>query len=424
MKIIDRVPYGERKDGTLFRYEGVATWYSSYYQKGVERRRSTKKTDLKAARKVHRGFLDALAAERDGGKVLPAPMAARTTVGQLLDDLGADFRLRGVKWWKRAAKSYVALLRERLGDTRAAKLVPADVDRYIEARLAEGYAAASVNRQTGLLRQALRLAHERGTLAHVIKVRRLPERNARQGFLERADIDKVIAALPDDLQDFTRFAYLTAWRRGELVSLKWSDVDRDGGVIRLRPEHSKNSHGRTIAIEGDLEAIIERRAKARIIPGRKGKAGEPDEPDRVAEHVFHRDGQPVGDFRKSWAAACVAAGLYRVVGTNPDGSEQREPSRLFHDLRRSGVRNMVRAGVRERVAMEISGHLTRSVFDRYNITSEEDLREAMKRTTAYVNAQPTQSSVTRLPAVAAVAAGGRSRRVSASSRRVGADAKL
>jgi len=94
---------------------------------------------------------------------------------------------------------------------------------------------------------------------------------------------------------------------------------------------------------------------------------------RVAELVFHRAGRPVGDFRKAWAA-CVEAGLYQVVGVNADGSEKRIPSRLFHDLRRSGARNMVRAGVRERVAMEISGHRTRSIFDRYNITSEDDLR--------------------------------------------------
>src|SRR5262249_39590568 len=160
----------------------------------------------------------------------------------------------------------------------------------------------SVNRQTGLLRQALRLGCERGTLGHVIKVRRLPERNARQGFFERAELDKVVAALPEYLQDFTRFAYLTAWRRGELISLRWSDVERDGGVIRLRPEHSKNGRGRTIAIEGDLCQIIERRAQARVIPGEDGG------PDRVAEHVFHRDGAAIGDFRKAWATACLEVG--------------------------------------------------------------------------------------------------------------------
>lgn len=399
MKIVERERYGQnRGDGTLFRYEGVATWYSSYYQRGIERRRSTKQTDLKAAKAVHRGFLRALAAEREGGKALPAPMAARMTVADLLDELEADFRLRGVKWWAQA-KYHAQVVRDELGTVRAGKLEAADVDRYIEARRREDYRDASINRQTGLLRQALRLARERGTLTHAIAVRRLPEHNARQGFLERADLEALVAALPEHLRDFTRFAYLTAWRRGELLTLTWADVDRAGGVIRLRPEHSKNGRGRTVAIEGDLGAIIERRAAARVIPGKAGQ------PDRVAEHVFHRSGKPIRDFRGAWAAACIAAGLYRVVGTNPDGSERRKPTRLFHDLRRSGVRNMVRAGVRERVAMEVSGHKTRAIFDRYNITSEDDLREAMKRTTAYVNAQPTQSNVTRLRPAAEAGAG-------------------
>ena len=93
------------------------------------------------------------------------------------------------------------MVRAWFGDLRAGKLTAGDIDRYIEARLAEDYAPASVNRQTGLLAEALRLAHRRGTLTSVIAVRRLPERNARQGFLERADLDKVVAALPDYLQD-------------------------------------------------------------------------------------------------------------------------------------------------------------------------------------------------------------------------------
>ncbi len=263
------------------------------------------------------------------------------------------------------------------------------VDRYIEAKLAEDYTPASVNRQTGLLAQALRLAYRRGTLTSVIAVRRLPERNARQGFLERADLDQVVAALPDYVQDLVRFAYLTAWRRGELVSLRWSDVDRTGGVVRLRPEHSKNGRGRTVAIEGDLCEIIERRWQARQLKGPEGRV-------RVAELVFHRDGRPIGAFRKAWAAACITAGLCRVASVNADGTERTIPTPLFHDLRRRGVRNMIRAGVPERVAMEISGHRTRTIFDRYNIVSEADLRTAMQRTSEYVSAQPVDRTVTRL----------------------------
>lgn len=85
--------------------------------------------------------------------------------------------------------------------------------------------------------------------------------------------------------------------------------------------------------------------------------------------VFHNGrGEKVGDFFMSLRRAMDRA---KVRG------------RCFHDLRRTAVRNMIRAGVPERVAMEISGHRTRAIFDRYNITSEADLVEAMDRRAEY-----------------------------------------
>jgi hypothetical protein len=88
-------------------------------------------------------------------------------------------------------------------------------------------------------------------------------------------------------------------------------------------------------------------------------------------------GGPIVDFRKAWITACIAAGLFHVE-TAGDGTTIQVPDKLFHDLRRTAIRDMVRRGVPETVAMQISGHRTRAVFDRYNITSETDLRKAMQ----------------------------------------------
>ncbi len=123
----------------------------------------------------------------------------------------------------------------------------------------------------------------------------------------------------------------------------------------------------------------------------------------IARHVFHRGGEPVGDFRKAWASACAEAQLVKPkldkngqpVTELIDGKKQvvMVPARIFHDLRRTAVRNMVRAGVREGVAMAISGHRTRAIFDRYNIASDDDLREAAKQTTEHLAAQPADRNI-------------------------------
>ena len=141
-------------------------------------------------------------------------------------------------------------------------------------------------------------------------------------------------------------------------ALEWRDVDLAGKVIRLRPEISKNKDGRLLPINGELLDITERARQNRILS---------------CPYVFHENGQPIGSFRKAWKTACRAPGLGQII---------------VHDLRRSAVRNMVRAGIPERVAMSLSGHKTRSVFDRYNIVSEADLAKAAEQLQEHLEEQP------------------------------------
>jgi integrase len=352
-----------RGDGGIYQRTGSAVYWCSYYLRGKQYRQSTGQTDEKKAQKFLKAKLKEVHADEIGARSFVAPKQQRLTVGELLDALEGDYKLRG----KDSAqfKSHLKAVRNYFGDWRAVDVTAEAVDKFIAGLLEgtteqSGKAPATVNRSTQLLAQAYALAIERRNLATAPHVRHLSERgNARQGFFADYEFRAVVENLPDYMKDFARFGYLTGWRRGEIASLRWEDVD--GDVIRLRGENAKNGEGRSITLDGDLAEVIERRKDARQV--------ETDSGVMLANLVFHNDGQPVVDFRKSWATACRMAGC---------------EGKLFHDFRRTAVRNMVRAGVPERVAMSISGHKTRSIFDRYNIVSERDLRDAMQRTQDYL----------------------------------------
>jgi len=142
------------------------------------------------------------------------------------------------------------------------------------------------------------------------------------------------------------FLYLTGMRSGAAKKLEHKHVDLEAQVIRLPIELSKNKKGLTIPLRGRLLLLVQEAWNNRSLE---------------CPYLFHHKAEPVGDFRKAFDAACAAAGLQGI---------------LPHDLRRSAVRNFIRAGVKETIAMRLSGHRTRSVFDRYNIVSEDDLIDA------------------------------------------------
>jgi integrase len=394
MKALERIRLGGRGQGTLARFADSRNWVFCHYVRGTEHQESTGTPDLRKARRVAKRRLDEVAADRQGLKPYLAPKARQVRVGALLDELKTDYRLRRVKSWA-SVESHLKPIRAHFGDWAAVEVTAEAADRYIEGRQAAGLADATINREVQLLGQAFRLALARGKVSAVPSMRQLPERNTRQGFFERPEFEAVAAALPAELADVARFGHITGWRKQEILTLCWTDVDRDAGVIRLRPEHSKNGEGRVVpfAAVPQLGRVMERRWQARLL--------ERDGTVVVADLVFHRQGAPLVDFRKRWAAACRAASLVEPLldaagqpVREADGTVRVRPAKLFHDLRRTAVRNMVRAGVDPAVAMRISGHRTRAIFDRYNIVSERDLDAALRQTARYVEALPMTREAT------------------------------
>ena len=183
---------------------------------------------------------------------------------------------------------------------------------------------------------------------------RLRENPPRQGFFEHPEYLAVRAHLPAPWQDILDLAYYSGWRKHEILGLTWDELDEAGGVIRLSPARSKTLVGRILPMSQPIaEALARRRARR-----------DPDSP-----LVFHRDGIPIRRWRTAWRTACQAAGV---------------PTRLLHDCRRTAARNLIRASVPERVAMLLTGHKTRAIFDRDNIINEQELLEAGDQLVAYL----------------------------------------
>ncbi|MBS1876990.1 MAG: site-specific integrase [Acidobacteria bacterium] len=219
-------------------------------------------------------------------------------------------------------------------------LTKKDVTEYMDDRRKAGRKNATINREVSLLHRAFTLAE-----LDFPRIAKLAENNVRKGSLTVPQYVKLLRHLPEHIKPVFQFAYKTGCRRSEILRLTWSRVDLEHAIVRLEPGETKNDGGRTIPLTADLVSVLEALS-------------------RTSEYVFLYHGKPIRSIKTAWKSACEAAGM---------------PDLLFHDLRRTGVRNLVRSGVSEHVAMSISGHKTRAVFDRYNIVSEQDQREAVAK---------------------------------------------
>ena len=341
-------------------------WWIEFWEEGVQHRESSRSQNEKEARKLLKQRRAELARDE-----FINPRNDRLLVKEFLDAVKLDYKLAGNRSQDTLAFRLAPLL-DAFGHMRASKVSTSMIETYKGKRLSAGKARATCNRELAVLKRAYTLAVEqkRISIGKVPTITLLPEDNARQGFVDYEDFTALVGHLPVPLDDVARFAYSSGWRRGEILSLEWRDVDQDAGLVTLRAELSKNKEPRELPLTPALREVIDRRWDARLVTV-KG-----DEPT-VSDRVFHRDGQAICDFRDPWAAACNAIG---------------RPGLLFHDLRRSAVRNFVNAGVPERVAMKITGHKTRAVFDRYHIVSNRDVRDALARAEAAMVSQAAKTA--------------------------------
>jgi integrase len=347
------------RDKGVFRYtktnpDGTRYEYGNYQirwtQNGVKHCESAETESYKDA--VDR--LNEKRADVSSGLLLPSDR--KQSVNTILLSMCTKNKANNQRSHKSTKGRCVNHLIPFLGHLRATELATDTIWQYISHRQGQEASAATINRELAAIKRAYNMAIQGRTLSQRPYVPKLEERNIRAGFFERDQLESVLKQLPEPIRPVVRMAYITGWRtRSEILPLTWGHIDTGGGMIRLDPGTAKNKEGRLFPFKAlpELE---------RVITGQWGRHQELSAAGKLSPWVFcWEDGRPIKDFRKSWEEACKKSGV---------------PGRLVHDMRRTAVRNMVRAGIPEKTAQMLSGHKTRSVFDRYNIITESDLVRA------------------------------------------------
>jgi integrase len=321
----------------------------AYYVNGKQVRQSTKEIDEKRARQVLRRRI----AEVLRGEVIPHER--RVTLGDLVEGLKTNYvvnRRRSLKTIDYPLRHIVDHFSEA---ARAVAITTDRLDGYIAERLRQGAAPASIRIELALLSKAFTLAVRAKRLRSkpfIPKPEGDPSR-VRHGFFARDEVEALCQHIDSDLADLVRFLFFSTWRVGEVRTLEWRDYHRGERTIRLRAEYSKTKHSRVLPIEGELARVMERRLQNRRLH---------------CPYIFHREGKPIGDFRKTWHRACAVIGL---------------TGRIVHDLRRSGIKHLINSGVDPHTVMRFSGHRTDSMLRRYHIVDLDDLRRAAEQASAY-----------------------------------------
>ncbi len=300
-----------------------------------------------------------------------SPVVHRTKFEALIEDLRRDYELKGRKTWPRRLQHLIHL-RKAFQNMRAKAITTDRLQEYVSRRPCEGASNATIHRALDCLYRTLVLGtrHMPPKVGKIPHFPRLHEDNVREGYFEHDEFLALRGAVPDHIKVAMTIAYYTAMRKGEIIGangLRWDQINLEEGSIRLVSRQTKTKEPRVIYMASDFLLVMMKAKELR------------DWNYPHCPYVCHMNGKPITNFEHGWDAACKRVGL---------------EGRAFHDLRRTGVRNLIRAGVPETVAMQISGHKTRSVFDRYNITSERDLKQAATKLSDYIQEQKVTFPVT------------------------------
>jgi integrase len=365
----------KRGAGSLYRQPGCKTWSIKFYQNGKCVRESTGLTDYQAARQKLNQRLGQIAA----GEAVDVRLE-RVSVSQLAEEMLRDYRINGKKSIDDAEARWRLHLSPIFGHLRAVHVTTQALNEYVDARKLEGAENATINREMAFLKRAFNLGY-RSTprkVQFVPAFPRLKENPPRKGFIE----DEQYRKLADDcgelwLRTLLALAYNFGLRKEEMLNVRVRQFNAAERTLTLDPGSTKNDDARHIVLTRECFELVKACAF--------GKSAD-------ASLLTRKDHKPIRDFRVAWYKLCVKAGLGKMhcpkcSTVSREYAKQCATCKaqlsyrglILHDNRRSAVRRMVRNGIPERVAMTISGHKTRSVFDRYNITSEADLRDAASK---------------------------------------------
>jgi len=361
-----------RGSGSIFQ-NGSAVWWIKFFERGIARRESSYSTDYAVAEKLLKKRL----AEVETKAYVPH---TNVKIDELVEDLMAEYREKQQKSIKSVEQRWRLHLSPFFTKRRAGDITTDMIRRYIKQRTEQSAEPATINRELAVLKRAFNLAME-STPPKARMVPHIPmfeEKNVRTGFLRDEEHSKLASECSKKglwLRAMLSGGYNYGWRAGEILPMRVGQIDLADRTIRLEVGMTKNGHGRTVKMTHEVYTLLH--------ACMTGKG-----PD---DHLFTRqDGSPVLDFRGAWQGVCVRCGLGKFVCRNCGqvvrkskckcGSRKRKyVGLLFHDLRRTGVRNLRRLGVAESVAMKISGHKTASIFRRYDIIEQADLADAAAR---------------------------------------------